>query len=281
MSTLISAKYDYNINFVNELHERYSCGICLHVADEPLSCGSKDGCTGVFCTKCLARSLTIRRKCPLCIFNISGTPHKNNIIKEMIADEIIYCSLSQLTQRANPPKKAKTQLKPRSACQWTGHFKALEGHLAHACEFAPVPCTNQGCSITSVRSQLTRHLTKDCLFRTSPCSHCASAIKVGRQPAHLTTCGKVTLTCTDCRAPYLREDQDKHDNVCPEGLAECPFECHGCSDEVTRKDYAQHQIDCAVAHAELLADELADVKEQLSDLRAAKRPDHGQVYQLP
>ena len=270
MSSLLSSKHKCTINFVNELHERYSCGICLHVADEPLSCGSKDGCTGVFCTKCLTRSLSIRKKCPLCIFNISGPPQKNNIIKEMIADEIIYCSLAQLAQPANPSKKAKTQSKPRSDCQWTGPLKDLDAHLARNCSFAPTPCTNHGCTLTPVRSKLARHLTHDCLFRTSPCPHCASLIRRGGLPEHLETCGKLLLTCADCGASYLRENQDKHDDVCPEALVDCPFECHGCTTVVLRKDYVQHQADNAVAHSELLAEELREVKEKLSDLTAIK-----------
>lgn len=87
MSTLVSSKHKCTVNFLNELHQRYSCGICYHVADEPLSCGSKDGCTGVFCVNCLKCALTIRKECPICRFLISGTPQKNNIIKETIADE--------------------------------------------------------------------------------------------------------------------------------------------------------------------------------------------------
>ena len=255
---------------MNEVHQRCCCGICWHVADEPLSCGSKDGCTGVFCTKCLSNELTLRQKCPLCQLPISGPPQKNNIIKEMIFDELVYCSFAQLPLRTNPSKKAKTQLKARSACQWTGAFKDFEAHIAHNCEFAPVTCTNQGCTFTPLRSQLANHLTNECLFRTTPCPHCTSSIKVGQQAVHLKSCGKVSLTCADCRAPFLREDLDTHADVCPEKLLACPFECHGCSDDVLRKDFAQHQIDSAVAHAELLADELRDVKEQLADLIATK-----------
>ena len=250
------------IHFLNELHQRYFCGICLHIADEPLSCGSKDGCTGVFCFKCLMRSLVSNKTCPLCKFVIDS-PQKNNIIKEMIADEIIYCSFSQLPQNENPSKTATTQLKPRSDCQWTGPFKALEAHLSHSCSFAPVPCTNQGCTLTPIRSQLACHLTNDCLFRSIPCPHCASPVRVGGQPVHLEVCGKVSLTCPDCQATYLRENQTAHDLACLERLVKCPFACYGCADVVIRKDYDQHQIDSAVDHANHLVMELKRVNKEL------------------
>ena len=182
----------------------------------------------------------------------------------MIADEVIYCSLSQLTQLEYPSKRVKTQLKPRSACQWTGPLKDLDIHLAHNCEFAPVPCPNQGCSITPIRSQLANHLN-DCLFRAVPCPQCASLVILGGQSEHLETCGKVSLTCTDCQAPYLREDEPAHDLTRPEKHVECPFECHGCSDAVARKDFDQHQIDSAVSHSELYV-----VKQRLSNLESIK-----------
>ena len=270
MSTLVSSKHKCTINFLNELHQRYNCGICWHIADEPLSCGSKEGCTGIFCFKCLSFELTARRKCPICQFPISGLPQKNNIIKETIADEHVYCSFAQLPQDENPSKKAKTQLAPRNACQWTGPFKNLDIHLAHNCAFAPVPCTNLGCSIATVRSQLDLHRDRECKFRVSACSYCNCMTRVVDTATHLTTCGKVTLTCTDCNAPYLRENHAAHDLACPEKPITCPFACHGCSYDVLRKQADQHQIDCAVSHSKLLADELASVKVKLSDLAAIK-----------
>ena len=270
MSTLVSSKHKCTINFLNELHPRYNCGICWHIADEPLSCGSKEGCTGVFCSKCLSFELTARRKCPICQFPISGLPQKNNIIKETIADELVYCSFALLPQDENPSKKAKTQILPRHACQWTGPFKDLDIHLAHNCEFAPVPCTNQGCSISAVRSQLALHRDSEGKFRISACSYCNGMTRLVDTAAHLTTCGKVTLTCTDCQAPYLRENQAAHDLACPEKPITCPLACHGCSTVVLRRHADQHQIDSAVSHSKLLAQELHDVKEKLADLATIK-----------
>ena len=133
-----------------------------------------------------------------------------------------------------------------------------------------MPCTNLGCSITAVRSQLALHRDSECKFRVSACSHCHCMTRVVDTATHLTTCGKVTLTCIDCNAPYLRENHAAHTLACPEKRVMCPFACHGCTTVVIRKDFDQHQIDSAVSHSKLLADELASVKEQLSDLTAIK-----------
>ena len=85
-------------------------------------------------------------------------------------------------------------------------------------------------------------------------------------PTHVETCGKATLTSTDCQAPYLREDQAAHDSCCPEKRITCPFASHGCSVLLVRKDYDQHQIDSAVKHSELVAGKLSVVDKRMSDM---------------
>ena len=85
-------------------------------------------------------------------------------------------------------------------------------------------------------------------------------------PAHVETCGKAALTCTDCQAHYLREDQASHSASCPEKPATCPFASHGCSALLVRKDYDQHQIDCATKHSELVAGKLSAVDKRMADM---------------
>lgn len=188
----------------------------------------------------------------------------------MIYDEVVNCILAQLTQHANTSKKSEAEITAREACQWTGPFKDLDAHLTHSCEFAPVRCTNQGCTLTPIRNKLAHHLTQDCPFRLTVCPHCSYVIRVKDTATHLTTCGKVPLTCTECDTPYLREDHGAHDLACPDAAVECPFECHGCTTVVLRRHADQHQIDSAVSHSKLLAQELLEVKEKLSDLTAIK-----------
>ena len=268
MSTLLSSEHNFTIQFASELHPRFSCCICLHVADEPLNCGNKKGCTGVFCTRCLNTALVTRKECPLCKIKISGKPTKNNIVKEMIYDEIIYCTLSQFEADDNPSKKAKTEFLPRAKCQWTGPLKDLAAHIVHDCEFAPTPCTNEGCTLTLPRGQLALHRDNDCQFRLNICFHCISAIRVNDITTHTSTCGKVTLTCTDCSAPCLRENQAAHDLACLEKPTTCPFACHGCTTVVLRKGYNQHQIDNAITHSELLATEMSSMKQAVTALQS-------------
>ena len=262
MSTLLSSEHNCTIHFVNELHPRFSCCICLHVADEPLYCGNKKGCTGVFCTKCLNTALVTRKECPLCKIKISGQPTKNNIVKEMIYDEIIYCIFVEFDNHdeENSPKRAKTDHLPRSACQWTGPLKDLEAHLAHECEFTPTPCTNEGCTLTPTRGQLALHCAKECQFRVTPCTECAAVIRVLDTDTHL-------RVCPHCHAPYLREDHGSHELACPEMPITCTYECHGCSVTVVRKTYNQHQVDNAIKHSELVASVVNSMKKVVTDLQ--------------
>lgn len=264
MSTLISSKHKCAINFLNKVHPRYFCGVCSHVADEPLSCGSKDGCTGVFCSKCLTASVVESSKCPSCSFEIADSPHKNNFAKEIIADEPVYCTYAELTNDVN--KDSDDEITSWSACTWTGALKDLEAHIATDCELAPVPCTHPGCTVAPPRSQLSLHLTNECELRNILCLHCCEPVVFIDMPCHLEACGKVSLTCTNCQAPYLREDQAAHHACCPEKPVTCPFACHGCAVALVRKDYDQHQIDGAVSHAELLAGKLSAVDKLMADM---------------
>ena len=266
MSTLISSKYSSTIRFVNELHPRCCCGICLHIADEPLYCGNKDGCTGVFCSKCLTASVSVCKQCPLCKFEITDSPQKHNFAKEIIYDEPVYCTNAELTNCIDNKKPANDDITSWSACQWTGPLKDLETHIAQDCEFATTPCSNQGCSVTPLRSQLPLHLSSECQLRELLCSYCGDPVVVMDMPAHLETCGKAALTCTNCQAPYLREDQRAHDACCPEKPVTCPFASHGCTVPLVRKDYEQHQIDSAVKHSELVAGKLSAVDKRMSDV---------------
>ena len=272
MSTLNSSKYDCTIYFVNELHSRYTCGICLNVADEPVNCGSKDGCTGIFCMKCLSTSLLSNKCCPLCKFVIAGPPTKNNLIKEIIYDELVYCMFSELTDDENPSKRAKTSSSSSTpfpvGCVWTGALKNLEAHLAHDCDLAPTSCTHKGCPVVIPRHQMVHHTEDECQFRKVACPRCDSALSFSHMHAHTAECGQVTVTCPHCAASFLRESQDEHDLICLEKPVVCPFAPHGCTAVLRRMEYDQHQIDSAVAHTELVATEVNSLKNELKSVNA-------------
>ena len=271
MSTINSSKYSCTIYFLNELHPRYTCGICLNIVDEPVNCGSKGGCTGLFCTKCLSTSLSSNKSCPLCKFMIVGLPTKQNLIKEIIYDEHVYCMFSELTDDDNPSKRTKISSSSfhsmRAGCQWTGALMDLEAHLAHDCSLAPTPCTNKGCSAVIPRHDLAAHTENSCQFRKVPCPCCDSALSFNTLYAHRADCNKGTVICTHFTASYLREGQSEHDLICFQKPLPCPFALHGCTATLRRKDYEQHQIDSAVKHAELVAHEMSSIKKDFTDLK--------------
>ena len=244
MSTLISSLYKCSIEFVKALNSRYNCGICLHVADEPLNCGNKDGCTGVFCTKCLTQALAVKKICPICTLKLTNQPIKNNIVKETIHDEEVYCIESMICRDCGDIDDLSViaQQSSRSDCQWIGPLKFLEAHLAHDCEFVRVPCTNTGCALLIPKRRVAYHVEKECMFSSIPCTHCATLLR--------------------CR------DMKDHEAKCPEARLKCAFARYGCRTVSRRKDYAQHITDCDTAHAELLARSLTLTDQKVEDLSA-------------
>ena len=250
MSKLISSKHHRTVNFVSIVSERYSCGICQNIADEPMNCGNPEGCKGVCCSKCLSNVLTDTKACPFCSFEISSQPIKNIIVKDLIADEEVYCVYA-------------TDSIP--ACEWHGLLNKLDDHLSADCVLLPVLCSNEGCSEVIPRHDLPTHLASECGYRSTQCEHCLNPVQVNSYETHNTSCGKVALTCKDCGDHYIREDQTAHDEVCPDKLVTCPFARHGCVVAVLRKDFRGHQAEMAVDHSVLLAQRLSLAEQQMAD----------------
>ena len=203
MSTIFNSKFNCTVHFINPVDELFWCAICFDVANEPLICGSKIGCTGVFCTCCLTEALKRKTSCPKCRLE-SIAPAKNNIVKELIYEQVVYCAYSNFKDIIATKKGKKTPFLPRFGCQWKGALRKLEGHVANDCQCAPVSCTNEGCQIVVQRKELGDHLANDCLFRSVACLHCSLVIRFDGLEAHIAVCDKVTLVCVDCQAPYLR-----------------------------------------------------------------------------
>ena len=249
MSKLISSKYNRIINFVHPVNERYSCGICLNIADEPMNCANPEGCEGVYCSKCFATVLVGSNSCPSCKFEIASQPIKYRLAEDLIADEEVYCIYA-------------TDSIP--ACEWHGQLKALQAHLDTECTCFPVLCTNEGCFELVPRHHLATHLASECGYRLTQCQYCLTDLQVHTYEAHGGDCSKFVLTCDDCGGSYLREDTTAHDATCPDKLVTCPFACHGCVVPVLRKDAERHQANEGANHAVLVAQRLSLVEEKLS-----------------
>lgn len=253
MSKLISSKFNRTINFVHPVNERYSCGICLNVADEPINCGNPSGCEGVYCSKCFAAVMVDSEFCPSCNFEIANQPIKISIVNALIADEEVYCIFA-------------TDSTP--ACQWNGQLKDLQVHLDTDCQSSSVPCTNEGCSELVPRHHLPTHLASECEYRSTQCPYCLIDLQVRSYEAHERACTKFILTCGDCGGSYIREDSAAHDAMCPNKLVTCPFACHGCELPVLRKDSERHLAEQGANHAVLIAQRLSLVEGKLSATEA-------------
>ena len=266
MASLYSSKYNSFIHFIDKVNPIYKCSICFNVADEPMNCGSKTGCVGVFCTTCMSNALKHRNDCPLCNCRMNAGPIKNNILKNMIYDENVYCVYCDLMENpTKQDKKAYQPLKPRNDCKWNGKLKELDSHIQHECQYIPRDCKyiRHGCTYRSYSRKMRYHESNMCEYRSVPCTYCNTLVEQNDMIAHLNTCDKYELTCTDCNSIYTRENQFLHNSTCPEKIVHCPFSHHGCSVRVLRKGYNTHQIEYAIKHSELLADAITAIKEHL------------------
>ena len=258
-SKLLKTSNTKSIQFVNEMSSQYNCGICLNIPYKPLSCGNSTGCVSVFCALCLTSWLEISDKCPQCRVVLAGKPVTNDKVKSIIYNELVYCPYSLLNDGdLSAVKKLKistetTVLIPRSGCRWVGPLKGLKDHMSKDCESAlSASATDEGL------------ISLDLLDGVDGFEPTTPIISDAQQP---TPCDKATVTCTACDLSYPIDDQDTHDDVCPEKPVVCPFAGHGCSTVILRKDANQHQRDHSIVHSELLASRLFTLHKLVTDIR--------------
>ena len=105
----------------------------------------------------------------------------------------------------------------------------LNDHL-QSCEFAQVPCTNEGCDIRMQRRRIVDHSKNECEHRLQmPCPHCAQEVSIVALQNHMTHCGRRPIECThQCGVVVDQADLAKHlDEQCILRLVTCPLQAMG------------------------------------------------------
>ena len=85
---------------------------------------------------------------------------------------------------------------------------------------------------------------------------------------HIKVCDEVEMACPRrCGERFLRGLRDEHAGECALSPVPCPFARHGCKKKLKRKDYADHQVEAAGAHAELTASGLGRLEDMIKSVR--------------
>ncbi len=212
---------DASYTFVEPLPDKYLCGICKSVLNEP---HVTECCGQHFCKNCLqkSRDLCNGTQCPHC--RRSNFHHFRYLpFKREIDSLKVYC-----------PRKSR-------GCSVQPDYAGKNEH-EETCEYVNVYCTNE-CGEMLFRKDLESHTENYCQRRECTCESCG---KVGEYKEivtfkHFSTCPDVIIKCTNsCRVQFKRKDSESHNSICPEVMVACDFAEAGCQATPKRKDLESH-----------------------------------------
>jgi len=222
--------------FVENIHERFRCGICSEILKEPqlmTCCGVK------FCSSCLTTwfSKPFSRQCPFCRSEKpNNTPWyvAEKGMKREIESFRVFC------------------LKRENGCEWIGELRYLTDHTRSekGCGYCEVHCPNKCESshgvVTQVqRKDLRNHLEQDCQMRLVQCSYCDSTCVKKYFSQHTQVCLYHPVECPNgCEEKRLiRKDEDLHRAACPFEVVRCCYTDEGCEVKLKRQYMKSHEKD--------------------------------------
>ena len=139
--------------FIN-VNQELICCICTGVLEDPV----ETPCHHVFCSKCisrwLAQSSTGISTCPVCRLDISILTQEPlpPLVNKIIARQQIRCDFAEY------------------GCSEVVELELLKNHT-DSCQFAEVPCRNEGCDLLIRRKHRALH-EFECPYRVVVCTIC-------------------------------------------------------------------------------------------------------------
>ncbi len=248
--------------FVEPLPDKYLCGICKSVLNEP---HVTECCGQHFCKNCLEKTKSenaygsfnrrMAKTCPHCRqdnFNhIRYLPFKREI------DSLkVYC-----------PRKSR-------GCDIQPDYADKNTH-EETCEYVHVYCTN-GCGEMLLRKDLESHTENYCDLRECTCELCG---KVGEyreieSSEHHSICPDVIIKCTNsCGEQFKRKDSESHNSICPEAMVACNFAEAGCQATPKRKDLDIHMDTNMKQHLSQLMKAHGALKQEFKEFKEKHEDD--------
>ena len=154
--SLLSFGYE-DQRFENAVDDDFHCAICMNVLKEPVMCQNNQH---YFCTACITRHLVQSEMCPTCReeLNVETLRKPPRILTKFLSNLNIRCENYE------------------RGCLGVVKLEDIENHAVN-CGFAPVKCSNDGCSIEVNKRDRIYHETEVCEFRKVKCHDCAELKK--------------------------------------------------------------------------------------------------------
>ena len=239
---------NYEYQFVDTLHERYKCKICLHICQD--ACLSV--CCGYnFCKSCLEDHKKTNTTCPCC------------------DNEEFFTVINKQADRELRSLHVMCTNKERG-CEWQGELNDINNHLksSDGCQFEEVKCPN-GCGKMLQRRNLTSHVETECSRRKVDCRYCH--IKGDRRfigGRHKEECAKFPIPCPNkCKIKRVaREDMEVHRAECTHEVVQCEYHNFGCEKTMMRKKRKQHEWEKMEDHLLLTKKKLISTETRLRNV---------------
>uniref|UniRef100_A0A665TBH6 TNF receptor-associated factor n=1 Tax=Echeneis naucrates TaxID=173247 RepID=A0A665TBH6_ECHNA len=207
-------------------------------------------------------------ECPICLMalrNAVQTPcgHRfcKNCIEKSIRDTGQRCPVDNVMlseEQLFPDNFAKREILsltvrcPNSGCGEKMELRHLENHLA-LCQFATVSCPQ--CQQTVRKSHLEEHTTVECQRRPMSCPDCVASFVFEEQELHVQQCPFAIMKCQYCEMDLIRDQLESHcDTDCPKAPIACNFSIFGCKERMQRHNLAQHMQEFTQMHMRYMAE---------------------------
>ena len=226
--------------------ENFKCPLCNGVYLDPIS----DNCGDLFCRVCLEKYSKENNICPL-----TKEPFKEKEFKQM---HVI----------ANMLSKQKVQCRnKKNGCDWMGVLSQFKEHLTVVCPKQKIQCTNEGCTVESMREEMGAHAGV-CNYRIIECQDCKVKLAFIKLNDHQKVCPKFKLQCPQkCGMTITREELIDHlKDKCDNTEIPCAFASLGCTVKMYKRDMEKHLRDDKQDHLLKVFNNMINFKNSIKEM---------------
>lgn len=251
--------------------DEHMCGICYEIADQPVTCGSHNGCAAQFCFSCLSRSnqesknLGRHAECPICKWRMYRKPPVKSLqLRNILDKKLVYCVHS-----AEAELLGLGLPEDEEHCGWQGKLGDLQSHVKSTCGCVVVRCGNAGCDTSVIRAKMSAH-KELCAHEPSPCEHCSEPVaRIAMQQHVDRDCPLVPVPDCQCGVQLKRGDVENHNRECELTLCCCSFAGYGCDvGQVRRRDLDFHLHEYQIQHTLLMAKRIQELERKQTSTSA-------------
>ncbi|XP_065901509.1 TNF receptor-associated factor 2-like isoform X1 [Dysidea avara] len=218
--------------FVDTVHERYFCKICIHPCQNPYLSAC---CGHNFCKSCLDNAKKTAKICPFC------------------RNEEFVTVINKPADREIKGLHVMCTNKERG-CEWQGELNDISNHLGKndGCQFEDVKCSSK-CGKMLQRQYLTSHVETECPHRKVDCQYChITGEHQFIEGKHKEKCSKFPLSCPNkCNVESVsREGMETHRKKCPLEVVKCSNECGRMLQRQFLMSHVETECPCRKAHCQ-------------------------------